>query len=193
MTPPRTHLRPRTRAAVFCGVLGSLFGLSFAAGELGAFSSAEHNVERAIADPDTRLHAVSSVADRVAAALGDGHPTVPGARAQQTCPASYAARATTIIGALEPTAAARTEREAARRLAAAGWRIHVASAAAARPTVTATNRHGLEVTVVEEPGADQASVQVTVTAPCQPPPAVSVPGGTSPGLPTTGPGAAGGP
>jgi hypothetical protein len=147
-------------------VIASLFAGAIAAGGAGIFSSATARLGRDLQDPTKRLTAVTALADQVAASFAGEHPTLPGARGEQTCPDTYAARASTLIGSLSPPEATEAMQTAVQRLRNAGWIVDQKQLQAPRPTLTARNRRGIEVTVVEQPGDQLATIQVSVTAPC---------------------------
>jgi hypothetical protein len=153
---------------LFVTIVAGLFGLSLAAGTAGVFSSAVRGVDRDVQDPSKRLAAVSTLADQFAAGFANGQPTLPGTRDERQCPADYAARAATLIGALTPTDAASTMAAAERQLAQAGWRLNVSQLHARQPVIDASNREGMVVEVAEQAGDQLTTIRVTVIVPCSP-------------------------
>lgn len=156
------------RIGLFAAIVAGLFGLSLAAGAAGVFSSAIRRVDRDMQDPSKRLAAVSTLADQFASGFANGQPTIPGTRDERACPADYAARASTLIGALTPSDAASTMAAAQSQLAQAGWRLNVSQLHARQPVIDAANRRGLTVEVAQQAGDQLTTIRVTVTVPCSP-------------------------
>jgi hypothetical protein len=150
---------------LFFAVVGTLFAVSYVAGVRGIFTSAQHRLSEQIRNPDTRIDATASLASQIARAIAVDHPTFAGARDDQTCPARYAARATSLIEAMGSDQAAQTLSEAGTRLRDAGWRVDGVPSVR-RAAVSASNRQGLQVAVTEVAGSDTSSIEVTVTVPC---------------------------
>jgi hypothetical protein len=154
------------RVVGFVAVVALLFAGAIVAGGAGTFSSATARLGRDLQDPAKRLAAVTELADQVAASFAGEHPTLPGARGEQTCPGTYAARASTLIGSLSPPEATEAMQTALQRLRNTGWTVDQRQLQAPSPALTARNRRGIEVTVIEQPGDELATIQVSVTAPC---------------------------
>ena len=172
----------RSRVLLFATVLGLLFVASYVAGVRGFFSSAQQRLNEQIRNPDTRVDATATLAAQIARAIAVDHPIFAGASDGQTCPARYAARATSLIEAMGTEKATTTINDAGTRLRDAGWRLD-ASPAGRRTAVSAHNRQGLEVTVTEVSGSDASSIEVTVTVPCA---AVNEPGSAAPSTSNAG-------
>jgi len=165
----RGETRWSWRVVLLLAIVAALFTFSLAAGTAGRFSSATRRLGRRLQDPATRLAAATSLADQFAASFAGNHPTLPGARDDQTCPGAYAARASALIGALTPVDAAGILRSAAHRLSATGWRVDQTPLDAGVSRVTGRNRRGLDVVVNEQPGDQLTTIEVTVTVSCPAP------------------------
>ena len=167
------------RFVAFLAIVGALFTASLLAGRAGLYSSGTRRLNRDLRNPATQLAAVGRLADEFAQSFADDQPTIPTTRGQQSCPATYAAKASTLIGALTPTDATETMDSAASQLTAAGWRVDRGGLTARAPVVTARNRAGVIVVVQEQIGAELSTVEVTVTAPCPASPTALPPGAAS--------------
>jgi hypothetical protein len=162
----RGTLRPRTRAAALLAVLVLLGASSYLAGVRGLYSSSEQTMRQQLADPRSRAGAVSTFAANIANSIADGHTTIANATDDQTCPATYAARASSLITGLDASGAAGIMARAAQRLSEIGWQVEPASGRTPRASVQAHNRRGLELSVVEVLNAGSSSIQVSVSLPC---------------------------
>lgn len=154
------------RVTSFGAVFTILFLASYAAGVRGMFSSTDHRLGQQILDPATRVVATVTMSARIATAIAADHPIFAGASDGQACPGRYAARATSIVEAMAGDEASATLGDAGTRLRDGGWRVDPVPTGALRGTVTAHNRQGLEVTVIEVTGSEASSIEVTVTVPC---------------------------
>ena len=163
--PSRTR-----RAGAVSAIFLVLLGLGYGAGTSGVFSPSQRRLFGQLQDPAARLAATIELADQLVDDIETGHPAIPGIQAQQPCPAQWASRASSVIGALSPAEATSSMRAAAKRFAAAGWRVDKLSLGATRPTLTAHNRRGVDVSVVEQPGDTASSIEVTVSVRCPPSP-----------------------
>ena len=154
------------RVGLLVAIVVGLFAASLAAGAAGVFSSAERRVGRDVQNPVKRLQAVSTLADQFATSFADGQPTLPGTRDEQTCPAGYAVRASTLIGALTPAGAATTLAAADAQLVHAGWKVDTSRLHANQPEIDASNRRGVAIAVAQAVGDQLTTILVTVTVPC---------------------------
>jgi hypothetical protein len=170
VTRPRDDERmtPRwfLRIGLIVAIIVGLFAASLAAGAAGAFSSAERRVGRDVQNPAKRLEAVGTLADQFATSFADGQPTLPGTRDEQTCPAGYAVRASTLIGALTPARAATTMSAADAQLVHAGWKVDTSRLRTDQPELDASNRRRITIVVAQEVGDQLTTIRVTVTVPC---------------------------
>jgi hypothetical protein len=136
------------------------------AGRRGVYSSAQERLNAQLRDPATRVAATSQLALQIANAIAIDHPVFPGASDEGSCPARYASRATSVVEAMAANEAAATISTASARLRDAGWRVDVPIGSGRRTVVTAHNRQGVQVAVIEAAGSDASSLEVTVTVPC---------------------------
>lgn len=165
--PTPTGPRGVRRTLCFLVVLAALFGLSYAEGRRGTFSSADRRLQSQLDDPATRGDATATLATRLATSLAEGNAVFPGQRDVETCPARYAAQATSVIAALPAAEAGETVADAANRLREVGWTVDPASAGDRRVAVRAHNRRGIVVAVARDQGNDATAIEVTVTVPCE--------------------------
>lgn len=151
---------------MFGAILALLFAASYVTGRRGVFSSAQPRLNAQLRDPATRMAATSELALQIANAIAVGHPVIPGASDEGSCPARYASRSTSVIESMAANDATATIGAAGARLRDAGWSVDAASGSGRRTVVTAHNRQGVEVAVTVFAGSDASSIEVTITVPC---------------------------
>ena len=160
---PPHHAGPRILA--FVAIVVALCTGGYLLGDAGVFSSAQGSLNRQLNDPAQRLDAIAALADQFADELEAEHPTLPGQRGEQTCPATWAAQASTLIGALTPAEADSVKAVAQKRFTAGGWRVDRQTASAST-AFSARNRRGLQVTIAVDLGVSVSTLEVTVTLLC---------------------------
>lgn len=155
------------RGGLLVAILALLFAVSYTGGTTGLFSNSERRIDRELHNPATRLTTAADLADRFAKHFAGDRPTVPGARSEHDCPAPAAATATSIIGAVDPSEIAVILRAATADLTHTGWTVGTRSVDASTTSVKATNRRSVSVEIAAHAGDQLASIDVTISVPCQ--------------------------
>lgn len=156
----------RTRVALLATVVLALVVLAALGGWAGLFSSAERRLTRELLDPATRLSAATLLADQYTQEIVSGHPTIPGAAGERTCPAAWAVVASTIVGELTPADATQAMLTARRRFGSAGWKVAATESSGATVAFSARQRRGLSVRVSEQVADAASTLELTLTVPC---------------------------
>ena len=154
------------RVGAFTLIIIVLVVASAVAGWFGVFSSAQRRLDRQLLDPATRLEATIALSNQFADEIISGSPTVAGPQGEQTCPAAWASRASTVVSGLTTTEAGKAMMLARRRFGSAGWRLVSSSHDAANPRFLGQRRPGLQVEIVQHVGGTTSTLEVILTVPC---------------------------